>query len=197
MPVAATRTGVTIRKINGERFTPLSLAKKLGAKALLESASFQRGRERYSFLLVKEAFRVFQKGDSFYMSRDGTTLALKTRARDILDVTAHFSRQHDGAATPFPLPTGGVGYLSYEYCRRFDDIRLREKPDPLGHSRCALPVRERVPRLRSLFGHDLPRGSGLQGKGDRHSEGARRGGAEDRRPRLQSSWRLRAKGLVG
>ena len=131
MPVAAAKTGVTIRKINGERFTPLSLAKKLGAKALLESASFQRGRERYSFLLVREAFRVFQKGDSFFMSRDGSTLALKTRARDILDVTAHFSRQHDGAATPFPLPTGGVGYLSYEYCRRFDDIRLREKPDPL------------------------------------------------------------------
>jgi anthranilate synthase component I len=131
MPVAMERTGVTIRKINGERFTPLSLAKKLGARALLESASFLRGRERYSFLLLKEAFRIFQKGSSFFMSRDGATLALKTRARDILDVAAHFSRQHDGLATPFPLPTGGVGYLSYEYCRHFDDIRLREKPDPL------------------------------------------------------------------
>ena len=132
MPVASAKKGITIRKINGERFTPLSLAKKLGARALLESASFQRGRERYSFLLLKEAFRVFQKGSSFYMSRDGSTLALKTRAKDILGVTAHFSRQHDGSDTPFPLPTGGVGYLSYEYCRHFDDIRLREKPDSLG-----------------------------------------------------------------
>jgi anthranilate synthase component 1 len=132
MPVATERKAITIRTINGERFTPLSLAKKLGARALLESASFQRGRERFSFLLLKEAFRVSQKGRDFFMSRDGTTLALKTRARDILDVTAHFSRQHDGAATPFPLPTGGVGYLSYEYCRHFDDIRLREKPDPIG-----------------------------------------------------------------
>jgi anthranilate synthase component 1 len=131
MTVGTESTAIRIRTISGERFTPLSLAKKLGARALLESASFQRGRARYSFLLLKEAFRVSQKGGDFFMTRDGITLALKTRARDILDVTAHFSRQHDGAATPFPLPTGGVGYLSYEYCRHFDDIRLREKPDPL------------------------------------------------------------------
>jgi anthranilate synthase component I len=123
---------VTIRAINGERFTPLSLAKKLEARVLLESASFQRGRERYSFLLLREAFRVFQTGDELFMGRDGATLSLKTRGRDILDVLAHFSRQHDGHDAPFPLPTGGIGYLSYEYCNRFDTIRLRDKPDPLG-----------------------------------------------------------------
>ncbi len=128
----AAQAAVIVRKMDGERFTPLSLAKKLGACALLESASFQRGRERYSFLLLREAFRVFQKGDELFMGRDGATLALKTRGRDILDVLAHFSRQHDGRADPFPLPTGGIGYLSYEYCPRFDTIRLRDRPDPLG-----------------------------------------------------------------
>jgi anthranilate synthase component 1 len=121
-----------VRKINGERFTPLSLAKKLGAVALLESASFQRGRERYSFLLLREAFRVLQKGDELFMVRDGATLALRTKAGDILDVLSHFSRQHKGRAEPFPLPAGGIGFLSYEYCRRFDTIRLRDRPDPLG-----------------------------------------------------------------
>jgi anthranilate synthase component I len=140
MPVATGAKMVT-RTINGERFTPLALARKLGARAMLESASFQRGRERFSFLLLKEAFRVFQRGDDFFMSRDGTTLALKSRARDILDIGAHFSRQHDGDRAPFPLPTGGVGYLSYEYCRRFDDIRLRAKPDPIG-----------IPDAQFLFG---------------------------------------------
>ena len=49
MPVATERKAIMIRTINGERFTPLSLAKKLGARALLESASFQRGRERFHF----------------------------------------------------------------------------------------------------------------------------------------------------
>ncbi len=132
MAVATAKEKVLIRVINGERFTPLSLAKKLGARALLESASFHRGKERYSFLLVREAFRVFQRGEEFFMSRDGATLALKTKANDILDVLAHFSGQHEGLVTPFPLPTGGIGFLSYEYCARFDTFRLRKKPDPLG-----------------------------------------------------------------
>jgi anthranilate synthase component 1 len=128
----AAQPAVIVRKINGERFTPLSLAKKLGAVGLLESASFQRGRERYSFLLLREAFRVLQRGDELFMVRDGVTLALRTKSGDILDVLSHFSRQHDGHAAPFPLPTGGIGFLSYEYCRRFDTIRLRDRPDPLG-----------------------------------------------------------------
>ena len=132
MATATAQGAVTIRVINGERFTPLSLAKKLGARALLESASFQRGRERYSFLLLREAFRVFEKDGEFFMGRDGATFALRTRAKDILDVLTHFSRQHDGRADPFPLPTGGIGYLSYEYCSRFDTIRLRDRTDPLG-----------------------------------------------------------------
>jgi anthranilate synthase component 1 len=123
---------VMTRKINGERFTPLSLAKKLGATALLESASFQRGRERFSFLLLKEAFRVYQQGDDLLMLRDGTTLALKGKHTDILDVLTYFGRQHEGRLESFPLPAGGLGFLSYEYCQRFDTIRLRDRPDPLG-----------------------------------------------------------------
>jgi anthranilate synthase component 1 len=145
----AARPTVLIRRINGERFTPLSLAKKLGATALLESASFQRGRERFSFLLLKEAFRVFQKGEELFMKRDGATLALRGRVGgrtagatgaagaagatgDILDVLSHFARQHEVTTEPFPLPAGGIGFLSYEYCRRFDTIRVQERPDPLG-----------------------------------------------------------------
>ena len=124
--------GVKIRVIHGERFTPLALAKKLGARVLLESASFQRGRERYSFLLLREAFRVWEKAGEYFMGRDGTTLTLKTKGKDILDVLAHFSRQHDGHAAPFPLPTGGIGFLSYGYCAHFDTIRLRDRPDPMG-----------------------------------------------------------------
>ena len=128
----ATRPTVLIRRMNGERFTPLSLAKKLGACALLESASFQRGRERFSFLLLREAFRVFQKGEDLFLRRDGTTLALRGTYADILDVLAYFGKQHEGRVESFPLPTGGLGFLGYEYCRRFDTIRTRDRPDPLG-----------------------------------------------------------------
>jgi len=132
MATATEQLGVKIRVIQGERFTPLALAKKLGALALLESASFQRGRERYSFLLLREAFRVWEKAGEYFMGRDGATLALKSKGKDILDVLSHFSRQHDGHAAPFPLPTGGIGFLSYGYCARFDTIRLAPRADPLG-----------------------------------------------------------------
>ena len=58
--------------IRGEKFTPFSLAKKLNAKCLLESASFLRGRERYSLLLIKRAFSVYQTGDKIYMEKNHT-----------------------------------------------------------------------------------------------------------------------------
>ncbi len=132
MAVATLKAGVLVRTINGERFTPLSLAKKLEARALLESASFERGRQRYSFLLLREAFRIFQQGEDLFMARDGTTFSLKSKARDILDVLSHLSQQHRDLSVPFPLPTGGIGYLSYEYCARFDTIKLARRPDPLG-----------------------------------------------------------------
>ncbi len=128
----ATASGAKVRTIRGERFTPLALAMKLDARAFLESASFDGGKARYSFLLVREAFRVWQKGDGYFLRRDGATLSLKTRGRDILDVCAHFSRQHERCEVPFPLPAGGIGFLGYEYGARFDTIRLRDRPDPLG-----------------------------------------------------------------
>lgn len=41
-----------------DRYTPFSLARKIGAKAILESARFNMGKERYSILLAEEAFRI-------------------------------------------------------------------------------------------------------------------------------------------
>ena len=50
-----------IKVIPGERFTPFSLCRKLGARVLLESATYGQGRGRYSLLLVKEAFSILQR----------------------------------------------------------------------------------------------------------------------------------------
>jgi anthranilate synthase component 1 len=121
-----------VRTIAGERYTPFSLAKKLGAKVLLESASFIKGRERYSILLLKEAFSVYQEGDEIFLLRGGKSVKLASKARDILDILLYFANQHQGKDFPFPFPAGGIGYLSYEYSRRFDTIRLPEKNKPLG-----------------------------------------------------------------
>ena len=67
-------TDVLLRTIPGERFTPYTLARKLNARVLLESASFHRGRERYSILLLKPAFTIQERaGESSWSGPGGAT----------------------------------------------------------------------------------------------------------------------------
>jgi len=131
-----------LKIIHGERFTPFALCKKLNARVLLESAVFGSGKSRYSILLLKEAFSVFQKGDALFMLIDGKLHTVKSRAKDILDVLLYFANQHQGLEYHFPLPAGGIGYLAYEYARHFDDFTFTEKRDPID-----------IPDAYFLFGH--------------------------------------------
>ena len=59
-----TRTDLIYKCISNSRYTPYLLAKKIGAKAILESASFAKGRERYSILMTEEAFKIKQDDDN-------------------------------------------------------------------------------------------------------------------------------------
>jgi anthranilate synthase component 1 len=116
----------------GERFTPFTLAKKLGAKAILESASFKQGRERYSLLLADEAFRVRQEKGGVSFGVGGVaapwTPPTELQARrkgpcDILDALAYVASQNAGVA-PTAVPASGIGFLGYGFAARCDTIRL-------------------------------------------------------------------------
>jgi len=134
-----------LTEIPGDKFTPLGLALKLGARALLESASFQKGRERYSILLLKEAFTLQQEGEELRVLKDSGREGWKRQPvgeGDILDALAGYAAEHADFRPSFPFPAGGVGYLAYEYARRFDTVRFRERDDPLG-----------LPEACFLFGH--------------------------------------------
>ena len=134
-----------LAEIPGDKFTPLGLALKLGARALLESASFQKGRERYSILLLKEAFTLQQEGEELRVLKDSGREGWKRQPvgeGDILDTLAGYAAEHADFRPSFPFPAGGVGYLAYEYARRFDTVRFRERDDPLG-----------LPEACFLFGH--------------------------------------------
>ena len=131
-----------IRVVAGERFTPLTLARKLNAKVILESSSFQKGKERYSILMVDEAFRIVQQDDLIFMKRNGKRYAIKSGSKDILDVLLYFAAQQPPLHQDLPLPAGGVGYLSYEFSRFCDTIRFQMKRDPL-----------KLPDAEFLFGH--------------------------------------------
>ncbi len=121
-----------VRTLPGERFTPYSLAEKLKCRALLESASFHRGKDRWSLLLVKEAARIIQKGDEISLEVKGKRFRLKGKYRDILDVLLYFANQHPGSRPEYPFPAGGVGFVTYEFASRFDTIKLSPKEDELG-----------------------------------------------------------------
>ena len=131
-----------LRVIAGERFTPYTLARKLQAKAILESSSFQKGKERYSILMIDEAFRIEQKEDLIYMKRGGKRFAIKSGSRDILDVLLYFAKQQPALHQDLPLPAGGIGYLSYEFARFCDTIKFQMKRDALS-----------LPDAEFLFGH--------------------------------------------
>jgi anthranilate synthase component 1 len=140
--IKTTEQNTFLKIIHGERFTPFSLCRKLKARVLLESAAFGSGKSRYSILLLKEAFSIFQKGDTLFMERDGKVFTLKTKARDILEVLLYFANQHRGLEYHFPFPAGGIGYLSYEYARHFDDFTFKKKKDSLD-----------IPDAFFIFGH--------------------------------------------
>ncbi|MBN2324563.1 MAG: chorismate-binding protein [Spirochaetes bacterium] len=142
MSETAVSENMAIKEISGERFTPFSLCSKLGAKALLESASFERGRGRYSLLLLKEAFSVFHSKDGIFLKDSCGETAMEAENGDILDVVRSLSKMHRTSFVPFPLPAAGIGYLSYDYALRFDDIRAKSNPDPIG-----------IPDAVFIFGH--------------------------------------------
>lgn len=125
------KNNLIIRTVTGERFTPYSLAKKLNAKAILESASFDQGKSRYSILLIKEAFKVVQQKNEIYMEFNGTRKNIKSSASDILSILLYFADQHPKKNNSFPIPTGGIGFLSYEFASNCDTIIFSNKEDKL------------------------------------------------------------------
>lgn len=131
-----------IRVISGERHTPFAVARRLGAVAMLESATSHGGRARYSVIVVREAFRLFQRGDDVLFATPDGVSRVQSSGRDILDVLPYFADQHVAPLQDFPFPAGGVGYLSYAFAARCDTISLVERDDELG-----------APEAAFLFGH--------------------------------------------
>jgi len=125
------RTDGIIKVISGERFTPFALAEKLNAKVILESSSLEKGRERYSLLLIEEAFRVNQVEDKISFVKNGKSYKLNHNGNDILHVLEYFANQHPILHQDFPFPAGGIGFLSYEFCKYCDDINFSHQEDEL------------------------------------------------------------------
>ena len=141
------RTDFVYKCVSNSRYTPYLLAKKIGAKAILESASFQKGRERYSILMTEEAFKIVQEGNKvFFLINNKEKIQFNTegveskdalgrdKAPDILDALLYIAEQNpnpEGRLAEIPLPASGLGYLSYEFVKHCDNVRFFEQQDEL------------------------------------------------------------------
>jgi len=133
---------VALRTLPGEKHTPFGLARKLDAKVILESSSLSRGRERYSLLLVEEAFQVRQEGDDVVLIRGPERRSIAGEGEDILDVLTSIAERNSDVDAECPFPAGGIGFLSFEFAARCDAMTVSDRPDPLG-----------LPLAAFLFGH--------------------------------------------
>lgn len=133
------RTDTLYITLEGERYTPFSLARKLGAKAILESASFSGGTNRYSILMLEEAFHVIEDGKGVALTFGDVRKPFP--ARDILEALERIASENEKPAK-IPLPAAGIGFLSYEFCARCDTIRLEKQDDEL-----------KIPESEFVVGH--------------------------------------------
>ncbi len=156
------RTDCIYETLPSDRYTPFSLAKKIGAKAILESARFNAGKDRYSILMTEEAFHILQDDDGIAFMIDGRRVPFteKTVASagstiemiapgstvphkpDILDALLYVAQENELPVKGIPLPASGVGYLSYEFCARCDTINLAPQTDEL-----------KIPESEFVVGH--------------------------------------------
>ena len=148
------RKDIIYERMASERYTPFSLAKKIGAKAILESASFNKGRERYSIIMAEEAFKIIQDEEGPAFLIDGRRLPFnadgvvsknavgQAKEADILDALAYVAAQNESPEKDIPLPASGIGYLSYEFVQRCDNVHLESQFDEL-----------RIPEACFVAGH--------------------------------------------
>ncbi|MDA3958494.1 anthranilate synthase component I family protein [Oceanispirochaeta sp.] len=129
-------------KVPGDKFTPCALAIKLKAKCLLESSSLSGGHSRYSILLVDEAFRIIQEKDVVYRLSSKGKDRINHKDEDILPVLQKMASYHQDIEEEFPVPAGGIGFLSFEFAAYCDDILFVEREDALG-----------LPLAEFIFGH--------------------------------------------
>lgn len=145
------RTDSIYLSLPSDRYTPFSLARKIGAKAILESARFNMGKERYSILMAEEAFHILQDDDGIAFIIDGRRVPFTEQTAqsnggkvemiapgstvphkpDILDALLYVASENEVPVKDIPVPASGIGYLSYEFCARCDTITLAPQKDEL------------------------------------------------------------------
>lgn len=145
------------KEILCDNLTPLNVLDQLGAKVLLESAYNETGKDRYSILILNEAFRIYKENGSYYLVYAGEKKPLQevlagfresqeNKQFDFLSCLAYFREfapNVENLPQGLPLPLGGAGYLGYEFFSEIEDITFEN------------PALYDAPECAFIFGRDF------------------------------------------
>ncbi|MDD4203330.1 MAG: chorismate-binding protein [Candidatus Omnitrophica bacterium] len=121
-----------IKTIPADRFTPVVVFRKLNAKVLLESATLEIGKSRYSIILLKEAFRIILDTNGVFRQDDKGVKNLSSNRKDYLKILKQYAKQIDVTSkNDLPIPACGIGYLGYETVTLFDKVKLSKQRDDI------------------------------------------------------------------
>lgn len=115
-----TKTGLFLKELKGDTFTPISILQKISGdkKFLLESSHKYHDSGRYSFIGSDPAFELISTGDSNQIRyRNGNQKLLHGNPLEIIKTLLP---KIDDA--PFPFIGGAVGYVGYDIIRQFEVI---------------------------------------------------------------------------
>ncbi len=131
--IIAQSANYQIRTMQVDEYTPIQLLYATHAIGILESVNIEGGRSRYSIILVKESFRLLQENGKIYTIKDSVKKPYTTHS-DFLDALAYFSDQHKEILhtnISIPFPSGGLGYLSFEYAKYCDSFTFAPQKNDL------------------------------------------------------------------
>ncbi len=131
------------RRINANMHTPLFVYKALKAKFLLESASMESGKGRFSIILRDLNFGISKDADSYrfhdfnenkvyshipkHLIRDGLDIE-KLDFLSISNILKDSFEKIPKELESLPLPFGGLGYVSYEFFSECEKFNFSKKP---------------------------------------------------------------------
>lgn len=142
-----------------DNLTPLSILLHFKAKVLLESAYNETGKDRYSIVILTEAFRIYKQEGRHWLIHNGHKAPLwesiqkemfqgiaqdtrlggeQKRSQSIdsdflesLALVRNLAPKPDSLPPHLPLPLGGAGYLGYEFFSEIESEAVQFSNPPL------------------------------------------------------------------
>lgn len=114
-------------KLPAEFTTPVKILHQCNPVALMESAYPSSGKSRFSMIVLEEAFSVVKKEKEYYKIQNSVQQKLEDFTA-FLDVVNHYREKapNEKVTQDYPIPTGGLGYLGYEYFNEIEEVPFKK-----------------------------------------------------------------------